>query len=150
MFMNIQKKRNTYIRIRNEGKQITMTYKEKLNQKFPVEREVEIDSFKEGEAILLSLGCKLRYGIEKLRETYSMKGAKEIVFDSYPGLPTYMEIDCHSLADLKRVAGKLGYKISDHDKTGPGDLYELLYGIKKVKKVVHYYFQMLMKKLDLS
>jgi predicted adenylyl cyclase CyaB len=127
-------KKDFYIRIRNEGAEITMTLKTDISKKYPIEREIVINSVEEGDAILQLLGCKLKYKIEKIREIWKIKGCKEIVFDSYAGLPTYMEIDCHSLSGLKSVAGKLGYKLSDHSKKGLRDIYYELYGIdKKVK-----------------
>jgi adenylate cyclase class IV len=52
---------------------------------------------KEEYAILKMLGCKKLYDIEKIRETWEVGGCKEVVFDAYPGLLTYMEIDCHTV-----------------------------------------------------
>ena len=128
-YVHPKKKMDSYIRIRDEGKQITMTIKTKLGTKYPVEREVEINSIDEGHAILTFLGCKERYRVEKIRETYIMKGAKEIVFDSYPGIPTYLEIDCHSEADLEKVAKKLGFTMDDHEDKTIRHIYHELYGI---------------------
>ena len=89
-------KKDLYIRIRNEGDKITLTTKSNLKSKFLTEREVIIDSMEEDEDILKMLGCKEKYRNEKIRETYGLKGCKEVVFDSMPGTPTWMEIDCHS------------------------------------------------------
>ena len=125
------KKKDSYIRIRDEGHEITMTAKTKLKSKYVVEREVTINSMEEGHAILTMLGCNVKYKIEKIREVYQLKGSKEIVFDSYAGLPTYMEIDCHNEKSLKKIAKLLGYKLEDHDKRGITDLYYQLYGIPK-------------------
>jgi len=125
------KKKDSYIRIRDEGHEITMTSKKNLKSKYVVEREVTINSMEEGHAILTMLGCKVKYKIEKIREVYQLKGCKEIVFDSYAGLPTYMEIDCHNEKSLKKIAKLLGYKLEDHDKRGIKDLYYELYGIPK-------------------
>ena len=127
-------KRDSYIRVRDEGKQITMTVKTKLRSQYPIEREVVIDSFEEGDAILKFLGCKKKYLVEKIRETYQLKGCKEIVFDSYGGIRTYMEIDCHNEKSLKKIANLLGYKLEDHNKKGLTDIYFETYGIKRNRK----------------
>ena len=127
-------KKDSYIRIRHEGREITMTAKTKLKSKYVVEREVIINSVEEGDAILKLLGCKVNYKIEKIREIYQLKGCKEIVFDSYAGLPTYIEIDCHNLSSLKNISKLLGYTIDDHDKRKIPDLYYELYGIPKNAK----------------
>jgi predicted adenylyl cyclase CyaB len=124
-------KKDSYIRIRDEGHEITMTAKSNLKSKYVVEREVVINNMEEGHAILTMLGCKVKYKIEKIREVYQLKGCKEIVFDSYAGIPTYMEIDCHDLSSLKKISKLLGYTIDDHDERKLADIYLELYGIPK-------------------
>ena len=111
-----------------------MTAKTNLKSKYVVEREVVINNIEEGDAILKLLGCKVKYKIEKIREVYQLKGCKEIVFDSYAGIPTYMEIDCHSESSLKKMAKLLGYSIDDHDTRKLSDIYYELYGIPKNAK----------------
>ena len=128
------KKKDSYIRIRDEGHEITMTAKTNLKSKYVVEREVVINSIEEGDAILKLLGCKVNYKIEKIREVYQLKGCKEIVFDSYAGTPTYMEIDCHNLSSLKKISKLLGYTVEDHDTRSLPDIYYEYYGIPKKAK----------------
>ena len=124
-------KKDSYIRIRDEGHEITMTAKNNLKSKYVVEREVVINNMEEGHAILTMLGCKVKYKIEKIREVYQLKGCKEIVFDSYAGIPTYMEIDCHNLSSLNKMSKLLGYTTDDHDERKLADIYFELYGIPK-------------------
>lgn len=124
-------KKDSYIRIRDEGHEITLTAKTNLKSQFVVEREVTINSIEEGHAILTLLGCKVKYKIEKIREIYRLKGCKEIVFDSYAGIPTYLEIDCYNKESLNKISKLLGYKIEDHDKRTLKDIYYELYGIPK-------------------
>jgi len=131
------RKGDYFIRIRDEGDKITMTIKEWKNKKdkYPVEREVIIDSIEEGDAILKFFGCKKLYDLEKIRETWEVGGCKEVVFDSYPGLPTYMEIDCHTVPQLKKAANMLGYTMNDASKLRVNDKYRLLYGIHSNRRV---------------
>jgi len=128
-------KKDSYIRIRDEGKYITLTSKKNLKKKFVTEYEVIIDSFEQGDLILKSLGCKKKYHIEKIRETWQISGCKEIVFDSYPGSDTYMEIECNSEKNLISTAKKLGvypdFLYKDFNLT---DFYYGTYGIKKKRK----------------
>ena len=124
-----QGKEDSYIRIRHEGKQITMTIKTELQSRDPIEREVEINNMEEGIAILKFLGCTKNYMIEKIRETWWLPDSKEIVFDSYPGLPTYLEIDCPTKAKLKKVTQELGFTLKDHSFDKIADRYLNLYGI---------------------
>lgn len=129
-------KKDSYIRIRDEGKQITLTSKTNLKKKFVTEYEVEIDNFEQANLILTSLGCKKKYHIEKIRETWQLPGCKEIVFDSYPGSDTYMEIDCHSEKSLMSIAKKLEvYPDFVAPNFNLGDHYLDEYGIKKNRKM---------------
>ena len=77
------KNNKDFIRLRNEGKQITLTYKIH-DQKFPIEHEIIVNNFNEGNTILKLLGCKYDFEIHKLREIWKLEGCKEIVFDLYP------------------------------------------------------------------
>ena len=57
---------NPYIRIRDEGYKITMTYKSKGTGEFVNEQEVIIDDFDTGVNIMLGLGCVKKYYYEKI------------------------------------------------------------------------------------
>jgi len=70
-------KKDSYIRVRDEGKQITLTSKTNLKKKFVTEYEVEVDSFEQANLILTSLGCKKKYHIEKIRETWQLQDVKK-------------------------------------------------------------------------
>lgn len=121
-----------YIRIRNEQdeKQIfsTLTVK-KFQKEFPIEHEIKINDNSEAEEILKMLGCKVKYIIEKIRETWFLEGSKEIVFDSYAGLPTFLEIDCKSLESLNNLTKKLELDVKKKGKKGIKHLYLEHYGI---------------------
>ena len=133
VFTHPKNKKDSYVRIRNEGKQITMTSKSNLKNKFVTEYEVEIDDFQSGVDLLLSLGCKIKYYAEKIRETWKVPGCKEIVFDSYPGLKEYIEIECNSEKILNSTMKKLDVKPDNSDISIDG-MYLNQYGIKKDRK----------------
>tara|TARA_Y200000002_G_C22619965_1_gene637729 strand:- start:168 stop:1274 length:1107 start_codon:yes stop_codon:yes gene_type:complete len=129
--------KDSLIRLRDEGNQLTLTIKTKLKSKYVIERQVVIDNEKEAEAILNFLGCELHYKVEKFRELWSFGGCDNISFDTYPGLPTYMEIDCKSMNSLKYVSRKLGYSPKDHQKKTAKHLYEDNYSIKLSNKQIY-------------
>lgn len=79
-----------------------------MRDKYPIENEVKVDSYEQAILILKTLGCKKKYYVEKIRETWVLSGCKEIVIDSYPGLAEYIEVDCHDYKNLDRVVKKLG------------------------------------------
>ena len=130
VFNHPRNKKDSYIRIRDEGKQITLTSKTNLKDKYVTEYEVEIDNFEQGIKILNSFGCKKKYYIEKMRETWALPGCKEIVIDSYPGLKEYIEVDCHNEKSLNTAIKKLGLiKPSDDTDLSISKMYYDQYGI---------------------
>jgi len=130
VFNHPKNKKDSYIRIRDEGKQITLTSKTNLKDKYVTEYEVEIDNFEQGVKILNSLGCKKRYYVEKTRETWLLPGCKEIVIDAYPGLKEYIEVDCHNEKSLNEAIKKLDLEVlPDNTDLGVNKMYYDQYGI---------------------
>jgi len=112
-----------FVRIRDEGKKITMTTKIFNDKKFPEEREVTInESFDKGCEFLKAIGIEEKSYQETIREKWSHPLAHEITFDIVPGLPIYMEIDCTSEANLNKLVAlldlnKTNMKYGSFDKT---------------------------------
>ena len=65
VFTNPLVENTPYIRIRDEGYKITMTFKTKGTNEFCNEHEVIINDFDSGVNIMLGLGCVKRYYYEK-------------------------------------------------------------------------------------
>lgn len=121
-----------FARVRNEGKDTTMTVKIYKDKKFPEEYEVTIkEDFKTGQKFLEALNLTTKAYQETYREKWSLpiKGVHEITFDTWPGLPTYMEIDCDNKKTLERVI-KIFNPPKDKIVYGPTSRkYEFYYGI---------------------
>lgn len=100
-----------------------MTIKKDLDKKYPTEYEIVINDMKQANYILYSLGCKLMYINEKYREFWHIKGAKEVVFDELPGLPVFVEVDCHNEKKLFSLCKKLGLNPKNAYNKGGGNLY---------------------------
>jgi adenylate cyclase class 2 len=120
-----------YVRVRNNGDNVTITTKTYQNQKFPEETEITInESYEYGCKFIKSLGLIQKSVHESYREKWNHPLAHEITFDTIPGLPTYMEIDCTSEKNLNDMINLLGLdkkniRYGSYDKT-----YEEYYGIK--------------------
>ena len=102
VFEHPNKMPDTYIRVRDEGFRITMTYKYQPLNKFADENEIIIDDFDEAITILNNLGCKTKYYYEKIREIWNLDNC-EIVFDTIPCNPEIMEIEAVKKRDLTRL-----------------------------------------------
>jgi adenylate cyclase, class 2 len=134
VFNRCNSKIRGFVRVRNEGKNTTMTVKVYNNKKFPDEYEVTIkDDFETGKKFIEALNLKMTAYQETYREKWSLpiKGVHEITFDTWPGLPTYMEIDCDNKKTLNKVI-KLFNPDKDKIAYGPtGKKYETYYGISE-------------------
>jgi predicted adenylyl cyclase CyaB len=137
--------KNTYIRIRDEGHRITLTYKYNLDKEFVEENEIIIDNFDEGCKIFIDLGCKKKYYYEKIREIWNINNV-EICFDTTPGKPEIMEIEADTKKNLLKTLELFELKIP---KTQNLSQYKELFGIiipqntdltfKNVKKILGKY-----------
>ena len=114
VFLLSAKTKKGYARVRKENKSVTMTiktYDEK--SKYANESEIEINStLEQGRDFLLAAGFNLKAYQQTMREKWIMDGCSEIVIDSIPGIPTYVEIECPSEANVKKAAKLLGLDFS--------------------------------------
>jgi adenylate cyclase class IV len=117
-----------YIRVRDEGHRITMTVKNNLTDKFPIENEVIINNFDEGINILLAVGCKKKYYYEKYREIWNYKNS-EIIFDMNPGIPELMEVESSTKKELDILCKKLELNINNYQGFSNNQIYLDLFGI---------------------
>jgi adenylate cyclase class 2 len=87
-----------YVRLRKENGEIYLTVKIHDNE-FPIEKQIKVDDYQKTIELLQLLGFKIKYQFEKLRQKFNYNGI-EIVFDMYPGMPEYMEIEAKSSNQL--------------------------------------------------
>ena len=107
-FFLINKKQKGYARVRQENGKVTMTIKTYDESKYANEYEVELNnSLEEAKEFMVSAGFKIKAYQETLREKWSIAGCSEIVIDTVPGIPTYVELECNSEENIKKLAKKL-------------------------------------------
>jgi len=117
LFKIVQFKANPPIktlRVRDEGFRITFTIKEKTND-YDIENEVIINNFNEMRIMINKLGFKEKYYMEKIREIYDI-GESELIFDHYPGLPGYIEIEAPTEDELNELIKN--FKLDPNEKFG--------------------------------
>tara|TARA_B100000900_G_C20511560_1_gene688229 strand:+ start:552 stop:1202 length:651 start_codon:yes stop_codon:yes gene_type:complete len=121
-----------FARVRYEGKDTTMTVKIYNNVKFPDEYEVTIkEDFETGKKFLEALNLEMTSYIETYREkwTIPMKGVHEITFDTWPGLPPYMEVDCDNIETMNKLLKLFNVDKEKITYGAAGKKYEIYYGI---------------------
>ena len=123
--------KKTYIRVRDEGHRITMTYKLLSEGNFDEETEVNVDNFDSAVKLLENVGCKKKYYYEKIREIWDHKDV-EIVFDTNPGNPDRMEVEAKTLNELNKILKELGLNSKMHDDSNK---YLEIFGIEIPKNL---------------
>lgn len=97
------------------GDIITLTAKEKfIDHNFAInqEHEVVVSDFVETKKIL-ELSGLIQYGYsEKYRESYRL-GEITFDFDTYPGIPEYVEVEAQTMELVQEGVELLGHIMSD-------------------------------------
>jgi len=105
------KKKNAFLRVRDEGDRVTLTYKQfdSLSVDGAKEHEIIVSDFDETIALLAAIGLPYRSFQESKRETW-VRDDVEIVIDQWPWLKPYIEIESSSESRLKDFCEKLELK----------------------------------------
>ena len=108
------KSKNAFVRIRDEGHKVSLTYKQfdDLSVDGAKEHEVVVSDFNETLALLAAVGLVHKSLQESKRETWK-HGNVEIVIDEWPWLNPYIEIEADSEATVKDFTEKLGFNWND-------------------------------------
>ncbi len=108
-------KNGKLIRLRKEGNRAKLTFKERVSkEKFKImkETEIEISDFEGMRDILETLGMSVILKFEKNRITYILKDVK-FEIDTYPGVPTFLEIEAKDEKEIKKYAELLGFSLDE-------------------------------------
>lgn len=104
------KSRDAFLRVRDEGDKITLTYKQFSNLSIDgaKEHEIVVSDFQETVDLLAAAGLPHRSIQESKRETWTFDGA-EIVLDEWPWLNPYIEIEAENEEAVKKASNALGF-----------------------------------------
>lgn len=110
----IMQAKNAYLRIRDEGDKVTVTYKQFDSRTIDGAKEIEvtINDFETAVALFAASGLTHTSYQESRRETWHL-GEVEIVLDIWPWLNPYIEIEGPSVEMVMDVANRLGLDWND-------------------------------------
>ena len=105
---------NSWIRVRDEGDKITLTYKTSEEHSFggATEIEVEVSDYQKTIDIFVAAGLQVTTKQETKRETWTL-GDAEVVLDEWPWLEPFIEIEAPSEEAVKKAASLLGLDWKD-------------------------------------
>ena len=122
---------HSFARVRDEGDKIVMTYKN-VNDDNSIlgTKEVNVTVNDYDDAILLLKGCGLEVKArqETLREIWTL-GKVEICIDTWPWIPTFIEIEGPSEKQVWDTAKKLGFEKSQAKFGSVDTTYQHYFGI---------------------
>ena len=101
---------HSFARVRDEGDKIVMTYKNVTDDDSILgtkEVNLIVDDYEKAVSFLKGCGLQVKAVQETLREEWRL-GELEFCIDTWPWLPTFLEIEGPSEAEVWRVAEQLG------------------------------------------
>ncbi|MBA4493263.1 class IV adenylate cyclase [Paenactinomyces guangxiensis] len=103
--------KSKWIRLRDTGKEITLTVKEIVHDGIDgtLEVEITVDDFDATNQLLGKLGYQPKGYQENRRTSFILDGAR-LEIDHWPMIPPYLEIEGESHEHVVQVASKLGFK----------------------------------------
>jgi adenylate cyclase class 2 len=102
-------KEMSWLRLREENGVIVLTFKkwEKEGIEGMKEIEMKTDSFEETERLLFGIGMIIKSTQTKKRELWKLDGV-EFMIDTWPWIPTFIEIEGNTENEVHLAADKLG------------------------------------------
>lgn len=130
-------RRNGYLRVRDEGDKVTLTYKQfdENSLRGAKEREVIVSDFEETIAIFAEFDLHYHTFQESKRETWQFNDV-EVVIDEWPWINPYIEIEGGSEAAVKAAAATLGFDWNDAVFGSVDVIYNLEYPKMTVRGVI--------------
>jgi adenylate cyclase class 2 len=110
----LQTEKSGWIRVRDEGDKITLTYKTSVEGSFggATEIELEIGEYQKAIDLFEAVGMVVHSRQESKRETWIL-GNTEIVLDEWPWLNPYIEVEAPTEDIVRATAEKLGFRWDD-------------------------------------
>lgn len=127
-----------WIRLRTNGKQTTLAYKDVVSDTIDGTKEIEfeVSNLDAAKEFMNKIGFDYRNLQENKRIQYILDEV-EIDFDTWPMIPTYMEIEGKNEEQVKSMIEKLGIDKSKITALNCDDIYREIYSIdiKEIKEL---------------
>ncbi len=129
-----------WIRLRTNGTTTTLTLKNIENTTITgtKELEIEVSSFEDTKELLERIGFKPKAYQENKRIQYILDGV-ELDIDTWPLIPTYMEIEGNSEEDVEKIIKKLDLDRNKITTLDVKAVYDKKYGVD-IDKIPHLKF----------
>ena len=123
--------KHSFARVRDENDKIVMTYKiysDDTDIMGCKEVNVVVDSYEEANKFMQGIGLHVKANQESYRELWLLDGV-EITIDTWPWVPTYIEVEGPTEEAVWSVSAKLGFKKEDGHFGSVDRVYNHYYGV---------------------
>ena len=119
-----------WIRLRTNGNETTLTYKDVVSNTVDGTKELEfqVESFDKANEFLNRIGFRARSYQENKRIQYILDNV-EIDIDTWPMIPTYLEIEASNEKEIYNMIGRLKLNNSKITSLNCDDIYRQIYNI---------------------
>lgn len=132
-----------WVRVRDEGDRVTMSFKVTVNGKIDTQKEitVTVDNYDKARQLLSGIGCVEKAYQETKREIWRM-GEVEITIDEWPYLEPYVEIEGVSEELVRKISEELGFNYGEAIFGAADQVLSKKYGLPeevindKIKRIV--------------
>jgi len=123
-----------WVRVRHEGDKITLSYKQLNDRTLHGTKEVSvvINDFEATCHLLEAIGMESSSFQETKRESW-MLGSVEIELDTWPWIPSFVEIEAPSEKELLRTAARLGLDYADALHGSVETAYQAIYDVSEAE-----------------
>lgn len=121
-------KRGGWVRVRDESNKVTLSYKQLNDRSLHGTQEVNVvvDDFDTACLFLESIGLVAKAYQETKREKWNCNGV-EVTIDTWPWVPTFVELEGPTEDLVKSVASELGYNWGDAMHGSVETVYQMHY-----------------------
>lgn len=119
-----------WIRLRDEGDKITLAYKQLFDRTIYGTKEISVPvgDFDRAAQFLTAIGLEAKSYQETKRESW-LVGETEVEIDTWPWIPSFVEIEGRDEAIVKDVAGKLGFDWNTAKHGSVENIYQEIYDV---------------------
>ncbi len=132
---DILKENRAWLRVRDEGESITMTLKKTTGTgdiEGTQELEIEVSNMHDTVEMLKNFGLEQKRYQENYREKWAL-GDVILDIDTWPQIPTYIEIEGYTEKAVKKASQELGFDYEDARFGSADEIYLNEYGIDILK-----------------
>ena len=107
--------KSCFARVRDEGDKTVVTYKEFQDETSPTgvkEINFTVNDYDAAVEFLRVIGLREKSYEESMRETWELDGA-EVDIDTWPWIPTYVEVEGTSVENMTTVSEKIGFDMKN-------------------------------------